>query len=176
MEHRLYYSAPNLEVVEECHRLVQEMQLADGNFSVVSYDSSELEFRRLPAADYFKSLDLFRCSLFGLGYGIASGGLILGSLMLVQPYDMYIPREYYWIPMVVTSCFGLWAGIMTGVAKMNHHLAPFKNKLKRGGSIVMIDITEQRRPLLEQMIKQRIPEARLEKTDYLGETLFDKTG
>lgn len=176
MEYRLYYSAPNLEIVEECHKLAQELQVAEGHFSVVCFDTSALEYRHLPAADYFKSLDLFRSSLLGFGYGLIAGAAILGGLLLLQPYDMFIPRAYYWIPMVVTSCFGLWAGAMTGIAKMNHHLAPFKGQLKRGGSVVMIDVSEAKRQILEQMIKQRIPEARLEKADYLGETHFGKTG
>lgn len=176
MERRLYYSAPNLDVAAKCQVLAQELNLADDNFSVVSLNSQALKERHLPAADYLKSLDLLRCSFQGLAYGFAGGTVLLTLLELIQPYSLNIPVTYYWVPVVTTSCFGLWLGIMTGLATTNHHLAPMKNKLKKGGSIIIIDVTEAKEQEVEKIFRQRVPQAKLEKVTDLAEPLFERSG
>lgn len=176
MERRLYYSTPNLDVAAQCQSLAKELNLAEDNFSVVSLNTQALLDRKLRAADYLKSLDLPRCSYKGFAFGFAGGTALVTLLALIQPYGFTIPAQLYWIPVLTTSCFGLWLGIMIGLSTTHHHLQPIKHKLKKGGSIIIIDVTQANEQEVEQIFRQRIPQAKLEKVTDLAEPLFKKTG
>lgn len=122
MDRRLFYSAPSLDIAQECQALARELHLAEDNFSVISLNSKALQDRQLRGADYLKSLDLPRRSVQGLGLGFAGGAILLALLELIQPYGLNIPASYYWAPIMFTACFGLWLGIMVGLGETNHHI------------------------------------------------------
>lgn len=176
MERRLFYTAPTLDIAEQCQSLVRELNIADDNFSVFSLNSAALRSRKLRPADYLKSMDLTRCSLQGLALGFAGGLVLLILLKILQPYGLDVPTTYYWAPVLLATCFGFWAGIMTGVAKVNHNLEPFMKKLDDGGSIVMIDITQGRELEIKTAFEERIPSARLERITDLNEPVFQNMG
>ena len=176
MERRLFYSTPDLRTAQSCQSVVKQLELAEDNFSVMSLSSADLKAKKLPAASYLKTRDVPRSSLRGTAYGFAGGACLIALLELFQPYGFNVEAQYYWIPMAITTCFGLWLGIMTGLAQANHHLLGLGKILKKGGAIVMVDVTEEREAELEAMIARHAPRAKLEKVTEISEHIFDRTG
>ena len=169
MEQRLYFSAPNLDVAEKCHHLIQQIELADDNFSVVSLNDEELKNRKMPPADYTKKLDFVRCGLLGMAYGFAGGVASVVVLEMIQPYGFDLTPSMYWIPAAMCTSFGLWLGIMTGLAMVNHNLKPMQSKLKKGGSVIILDVSEDRVDEVKTLFHDRVPQAHFEHETRLGE-------
>jgi|GEM_PF-1678807 len=169
MEQRLYYSAPNLDVAQKFQQIANQLEIAEDNFSVVSLDSAEIKRRKLHEADYIKKLDFVRCGIYGTAYGFAAGAIVTTLLVMFQPYGFIVPAALYWVPIAMCTSFGLWSGIMTGLASINVNLKSFRSKLKKGGSVVIVDVNNDRSTMIKEIFHEQIPQATLEKvTDIDG--------
>ena len=135
-------------------------------------DSASIARHHLPAADPSKTLDFVRLGIKGALFGVIGGMGIIAMLELIKPYSFDLSAGLYWVPMLMTACFGCWLGIMTGLETPHAGLAPLQSKIQKGRVVVMVDVTTEHLESVKQELQKRVPQAKFEQISDLIEPLF----
>jgi len=156
---RLYFVTHRLEDTERISTLVHEAGISDWNFHVVGKDEAGMIGHRIHSATLYQQLDIVHSGeRFAIFYGLA--GLVLASVLTALGLSPVAPPAVFIAATtLLTAMFGAWTGGLIGLSRENYKLAPFHDDIEAGRFVVMIDVKEDQRSRIREIINMNVPGA-----------------
>jgi hypothetical protein len=156
---RIYYVTDSVEVTEAISERLHGFGISDWNFHVVAKDEAGMIAHRIHRATLYQQLDIVHSGeRYALLY--AAVGLVTGLLVALRGWA---PVEPDWVFVVgfafFTGFFGAWTGGLIGVSRENYKLAPFHADIEAGRYLLMIDVKQEQRSEVREMINMNFPTA-----------------
>ncbi|PMR72775.1 DUF1269 domain-containing protein [Billgrantia endophytica] len=162
---RLYFLIPDKETTSTIVSELNEMGLTKDDMHVMGKDWRPLEKEGVPTATLIQTTDVVNASKRGAIVGAALG-LVLG----VISHFILIDTNIVWITlgmMAFGTLAGVWTSTMVGVSVRDIKVSKFDNALKRGATLLIIDVPDEREDTFRTAIKRHHPEVVIDKVGTL---------
>ena len=164
MSRRIYWLLPDRE---SAWATMDDLLLAGIEVKHIHFVAKEgTDMTGLHAANVLQTSDVVRSAEMGLLIGGGVGGL-LGALVAVH-YPITGDEPQWGIAAVLAifgALFGTWTSTMIGVSIPSKRLQRFAPQIEEGQILMMVDVPLWRVEHLEDRLRKRHPEARLEGTE-----------
>ena len=153
---RIYFLAPNVEITE---KIVDNLLLAridERHIHVLAKRGTPLG--NLPEASFLQKSDFIPA----LEQGIVIGGLagiLLGLVAVAIPSDLNLGGGMVLVCALAGVGFGAWVSSMVGSSIGSRRIEQFKEAIEKGEFLMMVDVPSQRIEGVEQLVKERHPQA-----------------
>ena len=156
MRRRLYFMLPD---IPHARAMLDELLLARVEERHMHFCAKEGTLPAdMPEANFLQQTDI----IHGIGIGSIIGavsGLIAGALLLMFPPEgMELRVAALLVAALCGAIFGSWASGMAAAAIPSSRLAPFRDAIKAGQVLLIIDLPLRRIAEIEELILQRHPE------------------
>jgi len=158
MMRRLCFLVPD---VDSAHGVVGDLRgagITDENIYVVAREGTPLgdlpEAGEIATSDFYPQLER----------GLAVGGTIgvIGGLLAMRALGAVIGGGAVLLfGLIGAGVSGLLSAI-AGASFPNSRLAQFEDEIEKGRLLIMVDATDDQRPLVERIVTTRHPEAEIE--------------
>ena len=160
---RIYFLVPDVLCAKV---IVDELLLKHvewRHIHVIASDTTPLE--DLPEATLVQRSDLLPALARGTAAGAITGMLAGLVAMAFPPAGLAIAGGAVVSLTVAGASFGAWAATLIGVNVPNTRLRQFEEAIAGGEVLMLIDVPRSRVDEIEQVIKQRHPEADIKGAD-----------
>jgi hypothetical protein len=154
---RLYFILPD---VPTTRRVVDELLLArveERHMHVLAKEDTDLS--GLPQATLFQRSDLVHGAELGLVVGGATGIIAGGAALLLQPAGWVAEGGFILGVALLGALVGAWAAGMIGTSVPNTRLRAFRKDLEAGRVLLMVDVPEDRKEAIRELVHKHHPEA-----------------
>lgn len=154
---RLYFILPDVPTTRQ---VVDELLLArveERNMHALSREG--LDLGDLPQADIFQRSDVVHGLELGLVVGGATGALAGLAAAWLQPVGLAAGGGFILGIALVGALVGTWASGMIATSVPNTRLKMFRKDMEAGKILLMVDVPEERKEEIRQLVKQHHPEA-----------------
>ena len=160
---RFEYLTRDLNELEKTEQELELNGIPRAHIHVLSEDEAELQYRSIPSVPDFLKKNVVRSGFRGLLVGS-----ILGTVALTVPYLLGWHLGATWAPFIVLAMmivgFCTWEGGMIGLHKTNERLARYQPYVSKGSHLLMIDVTEDEKTLVDQTMRHHPRVHRINKT------------
>ena len=159
---RIYFLAPSVEITK---KIVNDLLLArvdQGHIHVLAKRNTPLG--DLPEASFLQKSDIIPA----LERGVAVGGLtgvLLGLIVMAFPGELVVGGGLILATALAGAGFGAWVSSMVGSSIGNRQIEQFAVDIENGKFLMMVDVPSKRVEDIEQLVKERYPEAVCEGTE-----------
>ncbi|MDP3516122.1 MAG: hypothetical protein Q8S94_03050 [Pseudohongiella sp.] len=161
----IYYLSPTLKSTQHISDDLHGIGIDDWFLHIHSKDESGLVKEHLHSSNYLETLDFIREGFIGAGLGFIAGLCLAGLASITDPFGTPIPLIGYAAIVFLVTCFGAWVGGLAGVANENKKIAHFHGDIVSGKYLVLIYAKENQISNIQQMMKNKHPEAILSAVD-----------
>ena len=159
---RIYFLVPNIEITKKIVDVLLLDRIEERHIHVLAKRNTPLE--NLPEASFLQKSDFIPALEQGMAIG-GIAGIILGVLALAFLGDLKQGG------MIILACaiagvgFGAWVSSMVGSSIGSRRLKQFAKAIENGEFLMMVDVPAKRVEGVEQLVKDRHPEATHEGTE-----------
>ena len=159
---RIYFLAPSIKITK---KIVNDLLLArvdQGHIHVLAKRNTPLG--DLPEASFLQKSDFIPA----LERGVAVGGLtgvLLGLIVMAFPGELVVGGGLILATALAGAGFGAWVSSMVGSSIGNRQIERFAVDIENGKFLMMVDVPSKRVEDIEQLVKERYPEAVCEGTE-----------
>jgi hypothetical protein len=154
---RLYFILPD---VPTCQQAVNELLLARIEArNMHALGREDLDLGDLPRADLFQRSDIVHGTEVGLVVGGATGALAGLAAAWLQPAGIAAGGGFILGIALIGALVGTWASGMIATSVPNTRLRRFQDDLEDGKVLLMVDVPEERKDEIRQLVKKHHPEA-----------------
>jgi hypothetical protein len=161
----MYYLAPSLATTREIAEDLHEVGVKDYYLHVIARDEAGLQQEHLQSSNYFETLDLIRDGVIGGAIGFLVGLVGVALLIYFNPFSFEVPTIVHAAVVGFATLFGTWVGGLTGIDSENHKIARFHDDIEAGKYLLLVYVRRQQESAVEDMMRERHPEARLAAVD-----------
>jgi len=161
----MYYVAPSLISTQQISEDLHDVGIEDWLLHVVSKDEAGLKKEKIHSSNWLETTDLLRDGFIGANFGFIAGVIAAGSLMIFEPFGPNVPKVVFFFIVVVATLFGAWVGGLTGMDSENRKLRRFHEDIEAGKYLILIYARKGLGVKIEEMMRERHPEARHVATD-----------
>jgi len=158
MRRRLYFLLPNLELA---HQVVDDLLLArieQHHIHVLA--RQDLATGDLPQATLLQRSDMIHGLELGLALGGATGVLVGGVALLIQPDQFQLGWGTVLLACGLGGAFiGAWAASMIGTSAPNSSLKDFRPAIEKGQILLMVDVPRSQVEPVRNRVTRLHPEA-----------------
>lgn len=154
---RLYFILPDVPTTRQ---VVDELLLArieDRNMHAMGRE--DLDLADLPQADLFQRSDVVHGAELGLVVGGATGALAGLAAAWLQPVGLAAGGGFILGIALVGALVGTWASGMIATSVPNTRLKRFRKDIESGRVLLMVDVPEERKDEIRELVKSHHPEA-----------------
>ncbi|MFT6268661.1 MAG: hypothetical protein ACJAVV_001476 [Alphaproteobacteria bacterium] len=149
---RQYYISSDLKDLQLVEEELKSQGITTPQIHVLSENDAEVEKHHLHAIEAVLKQDVVRSMKIGAVVGIVAALLVLLVSYLMQWHI----SAAGWVPFaflaVVLLGFCTWVGGFIGIQVPNYEFRQFQKLLKKGKHIFFVDITDEQRAGLEEVI------------------------
>ncbi len=159
---RIYFLVPNIEITKKIVDVLLLDRIEERHIHVLAKRDTPLE--NLPEASFLQKSDFIPALEQGMAIG-GIAGIILGVFALAFLGDLKQGG------MIILACaiagvgFGAWVSSMVGSSIGSRRLKQFAEAIENGEFLMMVDVPAKRVEGVEQLVKDRHPEATHEGTE-----------
>jgi hypothetical protein len=150
---RQYYISSDLKDLQLVEQELKSQGISTPQIHVLSENDAEVEKHHLHAIEAVLKQDVVRSMTLGAVVGVIASLLVLLISYLMQWHI----SAAGWVPFgflaVVVLGFCTWIGGFIGIQMPNYEFRQFQKLLKKGKHIFFVDITDEQRTILENVIK-----------------------
>jgi hypothetical protein len=155
---RLYYIADDLPTTQALSEALHEAGVTDWNFHVVAKDERGLYRHHIHSATPFQRRDVIhtaaRWAMIGAAIGVVPG--LVGYLILNPSWAT---------PALMSGILGgglvgVWVGATVGLHRENYKLEPFHEEIEAGRLLIMVDVREESRHHVREIMNMGFPRVR----------------
>lgn len=161
---RYYFLVPNSQTTVNIAHELTGLGLGRNEVHVMGKDHDLLDKEKLNEATLIQTSDVFNAGKRGLMVG-APLGLVLG---IVIASILEVPTSYEGKAVLIIlmgffgGLFGLWASTLVGVSVQDVKVKKFRDDLKRGAFLMMVDPPSGREEEITSIVHRHHPEVAIE--------------
>ncbi|WP_010628750.1 DUF1269 domain-containing protein [Halomonas sp. KM-1] len=161
MMQRLYFLIPDKETTTEVVNELNLMGLPKDDLHVMGKDWRPLEKEGVPVATLIQTTDVVNASIRG-----AIVGAVLGLMLGFIAHYVLIDTNIIWMAlgmMLFGALFGVWTSTMVGVSVRDVKVGKYDKAIKRGSTLLIIDVPDEQEETFREAIKRHHPEVVIDK-------------
>ena len=159
---RIYFLVPNIGITKKIVDVLLLARVDQRHIHVLAKRDTPLE--GLPEASFLQKSDFVPA----LGRGMVFGGLtgiVLGAIVMAFPGDLVLNGGTILATFLIGIGLGAWISSMVGSSIGNSQIKHFAPAIENGDFLMMVDVPRGRVDSIEDLVKQRYPEATYEGTE-----------
>ncbi len=159
---RIYFLVPNIKIAKKFVDNLLLARVEERHIHVLARRGTPLD--DLPEASFLQKTDFIPA----LEQGLVLGGLtgfLAGAVAVALPTGLVLGGGTVLTIFLAGAGIGALSSSMVGSGIGNRRIRKFLPAIKKGGFLMMVDVPKSRVEEIEQLIKQRHPEAECEGTE-----------
>ena len=161
----MYFLAPSLVSTHQISDDLRDVGVDQWHVHIISKDEAGLQNEKLHSSNWLETKDLLREGFIGANIGFIAGVLLSGAAFIFEPFGPNLPKIAYVFMVIVATLFGAWVGGLTGIDAENQKLKRFHDDIEAGKYLILIYARKGQGSQVEEMMRERHPEARHVATD-----------
>ncbi len=159
---RMYFLVPGIETTKKIVDVLLLARVDQHHIHVLAKRDTPME--GLPEASFLQKSDFVPALERGMVFGGLTG-ILLGVFILVFPGEMVLSGGTILATFLVGTGLGAWISSMVGSSIGNSQITRFAPAIERGKILMMVDVPRSRTDSIEQLVKDRYPQAICEGTE-----------
>lgn len=171
---RLYYLTPTLDSTVAISRALERKGVGYEQMHVLSKNEDGLARHKVHTASPLETYDIIHMGEQGALIGFLAGFVFVVVLKLFNPFDIEIS---YWILAAIwafITLHGAWSGGIGGTQARNYKIKPYLSDIENGNYLILVDVTEDQRTAVRQMMKAEHPEAEFKAESTTGSNPLER--
>ena len=159
---RIYFLVPNIEITKKIVDVLLLDRIEERHIHVLAKRNTPLE--NLPEASFLQKSDFIPALEQGMAIG-GLAGIMIGVFALIFLGDLKQGGMIILVCAIAGAGFGAWVSSMVGSSIGSRRLKQFAEAIENGEFLMMVDVPAKRAEGVEQLVKNRHPEAIHEGTE-----------
>lgn len=159
---RIYFLIPNIGIAKKIVDVLLLARVDQRHIHVLAKRNTPLE--GLPEASFLQKSDFIPALERGMVFGGLTG-IVLGAIVLAFPGELVLNGGTILATFLIGTGLGAWISSMVGSSIGNSQITRFAPAIENGKFLMMVDVPKSRVESIEELVKQRHPEAMYEGTE-----------
>lgn len=159
---RMYFLVPSIEITKKIVDVLLLARVDQRHIHVLAKRDTPLE--DLPEASFLQKSDFIPALERGMIFGGLTG-ILLGVFVMAFPGELVLSGGTILATFLVGTGLGAWISSMVGSSIGNSQIARFAPAIESGKFLMMVDVPRSRIGNIEQLVKERFPQAICEGTE-----------
>ena len=160
---RIYFLSPDIDIAKRVVNGLLLAKIENRHIHIIAKRDTPLE--DLPEGNLLQKTDFIPAVEQGLAVG-GSVGMLAGLVAIaLPPASAVIAGGVLLGTTLFGAGLGAWVGGLVGMTLGNRRIKEFENEIEAGKLLVLVDVPVDRVEQTEELIKQYIPQAKIEHTE-----------
>ncbi len=159
---RMYFLVPGIEITKKIVDVLLLARVDQRYIHVLAKRDTPLE--DLPAASFLQKSDFVPALERGMVFGGLTG-ILLGVFVMAFPGELVLSGGTILATFLIGTGLGAWISSMVGSSIANSQITRFAPAIEGGKFLMMVDVPRSRIESIEQLVKERYPQAICEGTE-----------
>ena len=159
---RMYFLIPEVDTTKKIVDVLLLARVDQRHIHVLAKRDTPLE--GLPEASFLQKSDFVPALERGMVFGGLTG-ILLGVFVMAYPGEMVLSGGTILATFLIGIGLGAWISSMVGSSIANSQITRFAPAIETGKFLMMVDVPRSRTDSIEQLVKERYPQAICEGTE-----------
>jgi hypothetical protein len=159
---RMYFLVPGIEITKKIVDVLLLARVDQRHIHVLAKRDTPLE--GLPEASFLQKSDFIPALERGMVFGGLTG-IVLGAIVMAFPGELVLNGGTILATFLIGTGLGAWISSMVGSSIANSQITRFAPAIENGKFLMMVDVPRSRIENIEQLVKERYPQAICEGTE-----------
>ncbi len=159
---RMYFLVPGIEITKKIVDVLLLARVDKRHIHVLAKRDIPLE--DLPEASFLQKSDFVPALERGIVFGGLTG-ILLGGFVMAFPGELVLNGSAILSTFLIGTGLGAWISSMVGSSIGNSQITRFAPAIENGKFLMMVDVPLSRIESIEQLVKERYPQATCEGTE-----------
>ncbi len=159
---RMYFLVPGIEITKKIVDVLLLARVDHRHIHVLGKRDTPLE--GLPEASFLQKSDFVPALERGMIFGGLTG-ILLGAFVMAFPGELVLSGGTILATFLIGTGLGAWISSMVGSSIANSQITQFAPAIESGKLLMMVDVPRSRIESIEQLVKERYPQAICEGTE-----------
>lgn len=159
---RMYFLVPGIEITKKIVDVLLLARVDQRHIHVLAKRDTPLE--DLPEASFLQKSDFVPALERGMVFGGLTG-ILLGAFVMAFPGELVLNGGTILATFLIGTGLGAWISSMVGSSIANSQITRFAPAIESGKFLMMVDVPSSRIESIEQLVKERYPQAICEGTE-----------